>query len=349
MILGIESSCDESAMALWCPETGIRGEWVHTQLDVHREYGGIVPDLASREHLRNLPAVLRKAQKSFNPGDLQAIAVTRGPGLAGCLALGIAAARALSVAWRVPVYGVNHLRGHAWSPFIGIHERDPNLFDSSLDALLPHLGLLVSGGNTLLFQIAIDRTISVRAQTIDDSAGEALDKGAKLLGMPYPGGPLIEEHAATGSRDFFSFPRSFSRDPKPCFSFSGLKTSLRYTMERMEDAELENRFADLCASYQEAVVDALVTKTRQFLRKGEWNSLGLSGGVANNKRLQEAIVSLGNRHGCPALIARPAHTGDNATMIAFASWADPSACVCGNVRESGKIAGEFLQPSLPLV
>ncbi|HSH09716.1 MAG TPA: tRNA (adenosine(37)-N6)-threonylcarbamoyltransferase complex transferase subunit TsaD [Oceanipulchritudo sp.] len=326
MIIGIESSCDESALALFDPERGLVGEWVHSQILKHQAYGGIVPDLASREHLDNFPELLRELIERHPPqrGDL--LAVTTGPGLAGCLALGMAMARSLSLACGMPIVGVNHLRGHAFSPFIHLHAEDPANFRERFAAQLPHLGLIVSGGNTVLFSINEAHQLSVLANTVDDAAGEALDKGAKLLGMPYPGGPLIEQAAASGNPKAYDFPRAFPNSDDHRFSFSGLKTSLRYTLEKLSDAELKAAMGDICASYQEAVVSALVRKTRHFLEHDSWRSLGLSGGVANNRRLRESYAAMGKKAGLPVHIAEPRHTGDNAAMIAFAAFSDRAGC-----------------------
>lgn len=339
MILAVESSCDESALALFDPAQGLQGEWVHTQVELHQPYGGIVPDLASREHLTNFPVLLREALAGrARPAE---IAVTVGPGLAGSLALGVALAKALALGWGLPLVGINHLRGHAFSPFIALHAEDPGAFPARLDALLPHLGLLVSGGNTLLFAISPERRLTILAQTVDDAAGEALDKGAKLLGMPYPGGPLIEKAAQGGRADAYAFPRAFLDSGEPRFSFSGLKTSLRYLLEKLSDAEWQHALPDICASYQQAVVEALVGKTRQVLRRTgtPWRSLGLSGGVANNRLLRAAFGELAQTQGLPLLAAAPRHTGDNAAMIAFAAYADPHG------RYSGDLG---LYPNLPL-
>lgn len=326
MIIGVESSCDESALALFDPAYGMQGQWIHSQIAKHEAYGGIVPDLASREHLAHFPPLIEKLLHAYEPcpGDL--LAVTSGPGLAGCLALGIAAAHALSIAYDLRLVGVNHLRGHAYSPFISLHAASPESFPETFRAMLPHLGLIVSGGNTLLFQIDTARQIRILARTVDDAAGEALDKGAKLLGLPYPGGPLVERHARGGNPAAYAFPRAFPEADKACFSFSGLKTSLRYQLEKLSDAEVEAGFPDLCASYQEAVVEALARKTRQALRRGRWKSLGLSGGVANNGPLQAAFEQLAQAAGVPFLRAQPQHTGDNAAMIAFAAHMDPEGC-----------------------
>ncbi|MEN9841339.1 MAG: hypothetical protein RL376_1139, partial [Verrucomicrobiota bacterium] len=210
MILAIESSCDESAVAWFDPKRGLMGEWVHSQIAIHERHGGVVPDLASREHLRTLEPMISRAGAAV-PGGLAAateIAVTQGPGLAGCLAIGLATAKALALGLNVPVKGINHLRGHVWSPFIPVHAAKPLEFPSVLDKYLPHLALVVSGGNTLLAILDQERNLRVLSSTRDDAAGEALDKGAKLLGLGYPGGPLIERHAAVGGRpDAFDFPR----------------------------------------------------------------------------------------------------------------------------------------------
>ncbi len=327
MYLGIESSCDESAIAVFDPASGRLEEWLHTQVQLHGKYGGVVPDLASREHMGNFP-VLLETLLSESPDlkeGVQQIAVTRGPGLAGCLAIGIAMAKSLSVAWKCPLVGVNHLRAHAFSPFISIYQNDPQGFLGRLKQFLPHVGLLVSGGNTLLFELNADLDIQVLAETVDDAAGEALDKGAKLLGLPYPGGPQIETIAAKGG-DPLKYPFPVGRPDKDLtrFSFSGLKTSLRYFLENFDRNQLESALPDICASYENAVVQQLVIRTRKLIQGSDipFQSLGLSGGVANNQRLRTAFTELGQRLGIDSLFALPQHTGDNASMIVFAAYFD---------------------------
>lgn len=324
MILALESSCDETAVALFDPARGLVGEWIHSQIALHEKHGGVVPDLATREHLRTFAPLLERAQREVGFSAVRAIAVTHGPGLAACLAIGVAAAKALALALRVPVIGVNHLRGHVWSPFIARHAEAPARFESQLAEVLPHLGLIVSGGNTLLVALDAERKLTVLSSTRDDAAGEALDKGAKLLGLGYPGGPLVEKHAAAGRADAFDFPRGIGRRDELDFSFSGLKTSLRYQLEKMSPADVEARRSDLCASYQQAVIDALARKTRAALRQGEgaYRSLGVSGGVANNRTLRAVLEAEALRGRIPFFAAQPKHTGDNAGMIAFAAWAD---------------------------
>ncbi len=330
MILGVESSCDESAIALFDPSCGIRGEWIYRQIAFHEAYGGVVPDLASRKHLEYLPELLEKLPEVSSPKEVRAVAVTYGPGLAGCLALGVVSAKAIAWALGVPLVGVNHLRGHLFSPFIALHEEGPEQFTKRLEAYLPHLGLIVSGGNTLLVRINNNCQVDILAQTVDDASGEALDKGAKLLGMPYPGGPLIEKEAQGGDSRAFDFPRAFPGDTELKFSFSGLKTSLRYLLEKLNDTELELRKKDLCASYQQAVMDALVRKVGQVLEANSFRSFGVSGGVANNAILRAQLQALCHSAEVPLFLAQPKHTGDNAAMIAFAAFADPMHVVQDN-------------------
>jgi N6-L-threonylcarbamoyladenine synthase len=351
MIFAIESSCDESALALFDPARGVAGEWVHSQIALHREYGGVVPDLASREHLDRFPALLTLAARQPEYARVTQIAVTYGPGLAGCLAVGLALGEALALEKNKPLVGVNHLRGHAWSPFIALHAREPNRFQENMGELLPHLGLIVSGGNTLLFILEEGGRLRVINRTVDDAAGEALDKGAKLLGLPYPGGPLVEQWAAQGDATAYDFPRALgegsARAHTP-FSFSGLKTSLRYRLEKMTPAQIENAQANLCASYQAAVVGQLAAKTAAVLESGvngaePFRSLGLSGGVANNQTLRVAMTTLAAEYDVPLLAADPRHTGDNAGMIAFAAWADP-----GHVMSFDPSHPATFEPSLSL-
>ena len=331
MILGIESSCDESALALFAADRGVVGEWVHSQMRLHEEYGGVVPDLASREHLQNFLPLLEASSVLKHRSEIQQIAVTQGPGLAGCLALGVAFARSLALAWGVPVCGVNHLNGHAYSPFIRLYESDPAGFADALGALLPHLGLIVSGGNTILFEIDLKKQIRTLAETVDDAAGEALDKGAKLLGLPYPGGPQVEKIAASGDPEAFDFPRAIAPRNERRFSFSGLKTSLRYRIEKMSDAALEQALPNICASYQGAVIGQLCGKTKHILEANTYKSLGLSGGVANNKMLRAAMHDLADHYQIPCYIAEPQHTGDNAAMIAFAAHVDPASTLTSEI------------------
>lgn len=322
-IFAFESSCDESALAVFDSEKGVRAELVNTQVALHGQFGGVVPDLASREHLANFPALLQDVASRVSPSEIDAVAVTRGPGLAGCLALGIAYARSVAAAWNKPLLAVNHLRGHLFSPFIPVHEESPADFARRRAALFPHLGLVVSGGNTLLVAVDADCRTEVLARTVDDAAGEAFDKGAKLLGMPYPGGALIEKNARLArSRGAFAFPRGENLRKGDRFSFSGLKTSLRYRLEKMSDDELAAALPEICADYQDAIVAQLAGKVSAVLRERRFASVGLSGGVSNNGVLRAAFSEIAAKRRIPLLVAHPKHTGDNAAMIAFAAWFD---------------------------
>lgn len=320
MILAIESSCDESALALYKPKHGVLDEWVHSQVVKHSEYGGVVPDIAVSEHLNNFIPLLELASLKYQLSrSVNKIAVTCGPGLVGCLGIGISVAKSLGLSWDIPVFGINHLRGHAFSPFMPLGEFE------SWSHLLPHLGLLVSGGNTLLFAINKDLEISILAKTVDDAAGECLDKGAKLLGIPYPGGAELEKRARDGNYKAYDFPRAFPRKDEMKFSFSGLKTSLLYTIQKMNESEVIMNFSDLSASYQWAAIQQLVRKTGHAWDCGTFKSVGLSGGVANNQILRQEVKRLSSEKGAILLCAEPTHTGDNAAMIAFASHIDCQA------------------------
>lgn len=340
MILALESSCDETAVALFDPARGIAGEWIHSQIVLHETYGGVVPDLASREHLQHFGPLLNRALAEVSSTEVTRIAVTNGPGLAACLAMGLSAAKSLGLAWGVPVVGINHLRAHAFSPFINLHAINPPTFDAEFSKLLPHLGLLVSGGNTALFTIDEQRSIRLLASTMDDAAGEALDKGAKLLGLGYPGGPQVEKLAAMGNPNAFAFPKAVAQRASLEFSFSGLKTSLRYQLEKLTPEVIGQRRADFCASYQKAVFESLVRKSRLALERGHstssgqglYRSFGLSGGVANNQTLQKELEKLAREQGIAFMRALPQHTGDNAGMIAFAAWIERET---GGVNDAG--------------
>ncbi|HEY4246441.1 MAG TPA: tRNA (adenosine(37)-N6)-threonylcarbamoyltransferase complex transferase subunit TsaD [Lacunisphaera sp.] len=348
MILALESSCDETAVAIFDPARGMVGEWIHSQIALHESYGGVVPDLASREHLQYFGPLLTRALGAVPASAISRVAVTNGPGLAACLAMGLSAGKALGLAWDVPVVGVNHLRAHAFSPFIGLHAASPETFDGAFAKLLPHLGLLVSGGNTALFTIDEQRNIRLLASTMDDAAGEALDKGAKLLGLGYPGGPQVEKLAREGNPNAFAFPKAVAQRSSLEFSFSGLKTSLRYQLEKLTPTVIEARRADLCASYQQAVFESLVRKSRLALERSSfatgYRSFGLSGGVANNQTLQVGLEKLAREHSISFHRAQPRHTGDNAGMVAFAAWVERER---GGVNDAG-FALE-IAPSLPLV
>lgn len=335
--LALESSCDETALAVWdTDQRKILYEQVLSQIQAHAAYGGVVPGIAIREHLKGFPVLLENMQHSFELSTIDAIGVTHGPGLIGCLGMGLAYAQSLQLLLQCPLYGVNHLQGHALSPFLPSVESDPTF---TFEAVCPHLGLLVSGGNTLLFEMRCQKVTDgnnaeanlsagvfaktklvfhVWAQTVDDAAGEALDKGARLLGFPYPGGPLMERCAVTGDANFVQFPRAFPQKSEMKFSFSGLKTSLRYFLEKLPAETIEKQKPSLCASYQAAVVDALIRKVQAVYEQGNFRSLGVSGGVSNNGLLRERLQAIADRKQIPLFLPPKGKGGDNAAMIAFA-------------------------------
>lgn len=320
--LGIETSCDETALSVFDTCEGILFEQVFSQIDLHRLYGGVVPGLAVREHLACVPILLKAVLAETDAHSIDGIAVTRGPGLAGCLAVGISYGQSIAFALKKPLWGINHLRAHALSTFIDAFEHSKETFNP--EVFFPHLGLLVSGGNTLLFSLSQSQNktflFEVLAQTQDDAAGEALDKGARLLGFDYPGGPCIEQASQGGNPLAFTFPVAFASSNETKFSFSGLKTSLRYFLEKNSESWIQENKKDICAAYQSAVIEALTLKTYQALQKRGYQSLGLSGGVANNALLRQKFFEMAQRFSLPLLIPSKKHCGDNATMVAFAAF-----------------------------
>ena len=328
-ILAIESSCDESAVAIFDSEIGIVENLVHSQIDLHALYGGVVPDLASSEHLKKLPALIGEISKSEHFNNIDLIVATSGPGLPNCLAMGVASASALSASLGVELKGANHLRGHAYSPFIKVHAQDPKNFEENLKPLLPHLGLTVSGGNTILFEIDENKNLKVIAETIDDAAGEALDKGAKLLDMQYPGAPLLEKIAKNGTIDKNLFPYGQNRkiEDDPDFSFSGLKTSLRYHLQKLTPTEIEKEKSNICASYQFAVIEQLRRRADFFAKQKQYASIGISGGVSNNATFVSVFEKLAYSRNAKFLVAEREYRGDNAAMIAFSAFFDSDSLV----------------------
>ncbi|MDR1595823.1 MAG: tRNA (adenosine(37)-N6)-threonylcarbamoyltransferase complex transferase subunit TsaD [Puniceicoccales bacterium] len=319
MIIGIESSCDESAVAIFDVTRGIIFEEIASQTELHSEYGGVVPNLASREHVKNFIPLFQDL-KNFGVDGVRLVAVTTEPGLPGCVNIGVAAAKAMSLVLNVPSVGINHLHGHLFSPFIPIHRDDPKHFFENFTKYLPHLGLLVSGGNTVLFEISENIEVRVIAETVDDAAGEAFDKGGKLLGLHYPSGHLMEKFAKSGDSTKYHFPRAFQDKSTMKFSFSGLKTSLKYFIEKFSE-NIEDYMDDICASYQEAIIDALATKFGHAI--GEYpycKSIGISGGVSNNRSLADRISNLARKFDKKFVMPAKHHSGDNGAMIAFAAY-----------------------------
>jgi N6-L-threonylcarbamoyladenine synthase len=308
-VLGIETSCDETAAAV--VEDGRRAlsDVVATQIEIHRRWGGVVPELASRNHVVQVMPVVDEAlsRAGVGPEGIDAVAVTSGPGLVGALLVGVQAAKALALAWGKPLVRVNHLEGHLLAAFLS---EDPPAF--------PYLGLVVSGGHTSLYAVRGFGDYRLLGQTRDDAAGEAFDKGAKLLGLPYPGGVAIDRLARGGDARAIRFPKAIVKGADLDFSFSGLKTALLHHVKRHGVPEGQG-LADLCASYQEAIVRALVEKAFRAARRLQFERVVLAGGVAANSRLRAAAVErAGEYEGMRVFLPAPGLCTDNAAMIAVA-------------------------------
>jgi N6-L-threonylcarbamoyladenine synthase len=307
LILGLETSCDETAAALVTADGEIRSSVVSSQADLHARYGGVVPEVASRRHLELVTPVIREALADAGAtlADVDRIAVTQGPGLIGALLVGLAAAKAVAWSRRLPLVPVDHLDGHVASLYLQPDPLEP-----------PFLCLLASGGHTLLLDVRSHTEQKVLGTTLDDAAGEAFDKGARLLGLGYPGGREIDRLARGGDPAAYDFP--VARVPGLDFSFSGLKTALLYAVRDIPEEELDARRADLAASYQRAIVRALVERTREAAEATGRDRIAIVGGVAANSELREAL---------PDATAAPlALCTDNAAMIASAArWAEPVA------------------------
>ena len=304
MILGIETSCDETAAALVTEEGEICASVVSSQAELHARYGGVVPEVASRRHLELITPVIREAlaEAGATLGDVDRIAVTQGPGLIGALLVGLAAAKALAWSRRLPLVAVDHLDGHVASLYLQPDSLEP-----------PFLCLLASGGHTMLLDVRSHASSELLGTTLDDAAGEAFDKGARLLDLGYPGGREIDRLAREGNPDAYDFP--VARVPGLDFSFSGLKTALLYAVRDLSEEELDARRADLAASYQRAIVRALVSRVREAAEKSGREQVAIVGGVAANSELRAAL---------PEAAAAPlALCTDNAAMIASAArWTE---------------------------
>ncbi|OFZ19891.1 MAG: tRNA (adenosine(37)-N6)-threonylcarbamoyltransferase complex transferase subunit TsaD [Bdellovibrionales bacterium GWB1_55_8] len=328
-VLGIETSCDECSAAVVHVESGkaveVRSVATYSQIALHRPYGGVVPEIASRNHLETVNQMIDQAlnDAKISPKNLDAIAVTNRPGLAGALLVGVSAAKALAYATGKPLVAVHHLEGHAISPFLG----GRNAPDVQLP--LPHLLAIVSGGHTNLYVMKVLPELwppdflrrSLVGRSRDDAAGEAFDKTAKTLGFPYPGGVWIDKTAQNGNPSAFSFPRALPQKATYDFSFSGLKTALALQAEKLKKTgELEERLPDLCASLQEAIVDALLGKIYLAARDHGCRSLSIVGGVAANSRLRGRLAGEWQKQGFlrEPLFPLPEYCTDNAAMIAAA-------------------------------
>jgi N6-L-threonylcarbamoyladenine synthase len=309
IVLGIETSCDETGVALYGDSAGLEAHRVYSQIDVHAEFGGVVPELASRDHVRKLIPLIEGvlSDAGLARPDIGGVAYTAGPGLVGALLVGAAVGRSLGWAWGVPTIGVHHMEGHLLAPLL---EDDPPPF--------PFIALLVSGGHTQLVEVQDVGDYRMLGESLDDAAGEAFDKTAKLLGLPYPGGPELAKLAEQGDTGRFRFPRPMLDRPGLEFSFSGLKTFALNTLQSTPD-DAQTR-ADIARAFEDAVVDTLVRKCLRAVEQTGIVRLVLAGGVSANRRLREQVDAAMKRLGGRAYYPRPVFCTDNGAMIAFTGW-----------------------------
>lgn len=309
-VLAIESSCDESAVAILDERRGLLAHELFSQVDLHRVFGGVVPELASRDHVRRLLPIAKSAlgKSGTEPKDLGGVAYTAGPGLIGALLTGAALARSLAYAWKLPAIGVHHLEGHLLAPLL---EAQPPPF--------PHVALLVSGGHTMLMRVQAVGQYALLGETRDDAAGEAFDKSAKLLGLPYPGGPELARIAEHGRAGAVDLPRPMLDRPGLEFSFSGLKTAVLHAARAAPLTD--GRKADIAHAAQEAIVDTLVEKSMRALQQTGLDVLVVSGGVSANARLRQRMTQAGRERGARVYFPRLEFCTDNAAMIAVAGLA----------------------------
>jgi N6-L-threonylcarbamoyladenine synthase len=312
MILGIDTSCDDTSAGVMMDSSRVLSSVVHSQVQLHHPYGGVVPELASREHLGKINTVVKQAmdKAGITRKTLDGIAVTVGPGLIGSLLVGLYFAKALSYVLKIPYVGINHLEGHILSVFL--EERTP---------VFPFVVLTVSGGHTTLYKVEGIGRYTPLGQTLDDAAGEAFDKVAKVLGLGYPGGVVIENLARSGKKDRLHFPRAYLGTDSLDFSFSGIKTAVSlYVKKWQEGVQKEVSMADIAASFQEAVIDVLAEKTIAAAEKTKVSSVVIAGGVACNQALRDRVNELASRCGMGFFYPRPAYCTDNGAMIALAGY-----------------------------
>ncbi len=310
-VLGIETSCDETGVAVYDSDRGLLAHALFSQVALHEAYGGVVPELASRDHIRKLLPLVNGVldEAGIRAAELDGVAFTAGPGLIGALLVGAMAGRAMAWAWDVPAIAVHHMEGHLLAPML---EKTPPAF--------PFVALLVSGGHTQLVEVSGIGQYRLLGESVDDAAGEAFDKTAKLLGLGYPGGPALAKLAASGRSGRFVFPRPMTQKPGLDFSFSGLKTHALTTIREAEAAgSLDDQTrADIAFAFEEAVVDTLVIKCRRALEETGLSCLVIAGGVSANQRLREQLSALSCSHGISVCLPRPVFCTDNGAMIAFA-------------------------------
>jgi N6-L-threonylcarbamoyladenine synthase len=311
LILGIETSCDETAAAVLADGSRLLADVVNSQVDVHCRYGGVVPEIASRKHLENIYPVIEEALRQAGVGldEVDGLAVTQGPGLIGSLLVGLSFAKAVSLVRKIPCVGVDHMAGHLLSVFLG--DRAPEY---------PYVALVASGGHSSIFRVDDPLSFQLLGRTRDDAAGEAFDKVAKLLSLPYPGGPAISRMARDGDRRAVNFPRAWLEPGSFDFSFSGLKTSVATHVQQQERLGRPLAAGDLCASFQEAVVEILAEKTLKAAAAADIRRVVLAGGVAANLRLREYFTERGQQQGFDIFLPPVRFCTDNAAMIALAGY-----------------------------
>ena len=328
-VLGIESSCDETGAAVYDRSAGLLGNVVSSQVKVHAAYGGVVPELASREHLRTIVPVVEKALADAASGRdaIDGIAVTAGPGLIGSLLVGLCFAKSLSYAWGKPLYGVDHLESHIYAIFL------------ESEVAFPYVALLVSGGHTSLFRVSGWGGMKFLGGTLDDAAGEAFDKAAKMMGLGYPGGVVVDRLARGGDSGRYRFPRAWLSHDSADFSFSGLKTALRTFLSSPEGSAA--RVEDVAASFQEAIVDVLAGKALAAVQREGIPRLVLSGGVSANSRLRELARERGAGAGVEVFLPSKALCTDNAAMVALLGERRMSAGVTSGPELNAYAASRF--------
>ena len=312
LVLGIETSCDETGVALYHTRHGLLAHRLYSQIELHAAYGGVVPELASRDHLRKLLPLLRELFKAAQIplGQVDGVAYTSGPGLVGALLVGAAVGRALAWAWQVPALGVHHMEAHLLAPLMEV----PATTTQPLS--FPFVALLVSGGHTMLVGVRGLGRYELLGETLDDAAGEAFDKTAKLMGLPYPGGPALARLAEHGDRAAFALPRPMLDRDNLDFSFSGLKTKVRLVWESLDDAQAHR--ADLAASFEQAVVETLVGKCRRAVAAAGAQHLVVAGGVGANRHLRAALAAAAEQDGFQVNFPAPEFCTDNGAMVAHA-------------------------------
>lgn len=311
LILAIESSCDETAAAVVKNGRTVLSNVINSQIDIHTEYGGVVPEIASRKHIENINPVIEMALKQANVtlDDITAIGVTYGPGLVGALLVGVAEAKALAFAKKKPLVGVHHIEGHISANYIEHPDLEP-----------PFASLVVSGGHTHLVMVKDYGTYEIIGRTRDDAAGEAFDKVARAVGLGYPGGPKIDKLAKEGNPDAIEFPRAHVDDAPYDFSFSGIKSAVLNYINSCEMKQIEINKADLVASFQKAVVDALVTRAIRLTEETGMKKLAIAGGVASNSALRAALLKECEARGIKCYFPSPVLCTDNAAMIGAAAY-----------------------------